>query len=83
MASFTEFINLPSNQVKNTRIGDDYDLDFSWADPHRKLFNHYDIEGVFNWQIGDAAIWDRNHLHAASDFTKKHPYKDAITFFFE
>lgn len=83
LTSFNEFVNLPPDQIKNTKIGNEYDLDFAWADPARKLFNHYDVEGVFNWRIGDAAMWDRNHLHAASDFTKKHPYKDAITFFFE
>jgi hypothetical protein len=81
--SFLEFGKMPPSEIKNSNLGDRYDLEFCWGDPNNKLYNHYPFLGVFNWKLGSAAIWDRNHLHAATDFTKKHPYKDAITIFFE
>lgn len=81
--AFENFANLPSSQIANTKIGDQYDLKFAWQDPIRKLYNHYPVLGVYNWRLETAAVWDRNLLHAASDFSEKHAYKDAITIFFE
>ena len=80
---FNEFIALPQHQVQNHRTGDRCDLEFSWQDPNKKLYNHLDLDMIYNWKLGTAAYWNRNQLHAASDFTKHYPYKDCITIFFE
>jgi len=81
---FNEFGMLEQSELKNTGIGDEYDLAFSWEDtrPGYQLYNHLTLDCVFNWKIGDAAVFDRTQLHAATDFTKHCPFKDAITIFF-
>ena len=68
--------------VKNSGIGDKYDLAFADDNPDRKIYNHLTVDCIFNWKFGDAAVFDRTQLHAATDFTKHHQYKDAITVFF-
>lgn len=81
--SFMSFGSLPDNEVRNSHLGDKYDLDFCWEDPRRKIFNHYEFDCAFPWKLGSMATFPRNQLHAATDFTKKFPYKDAITIFCE
>lgn len=82
---FQQFSKLAEHELKNSGIGDQYDLAFSWGDPRPgyQYYNHLTLDCVFNWRIGDAAVFDRNQLHAASDFTAHCPYKDAITIFFK
>ena len=55
----------------------------AWEKGERNFCNHLTLDGVYNWKLGTAVIWERNQLHASSDFTKHHKYKDAITTFFE
>ena len=83
IAAFNRFIDLPETEVLNNHTGDLVDLEFCWQDPNKKLYNHYELDLCYNWRLGSAAYWDRNQIHAASDFTKHAPYKDAITIFFE
>jgi len=81
---FMNFGSLDEREISNNKLGEKYDLDFCWDDPRptHKIYNHLDLDCVFNWKIGNAAVFDRMQLHSATDFTKKHPYKDAITIFF-
>ena len=79
---FFDFGSLDAKDVKNSGIGDKYDLAFADDNPDRKIYNHLTVDCIFNWKFGDAAVFDRTQLHAATDFTKHHQYKDAITVFF-
>jgi len=79
----TDFVNLPNDKVQNSNITEEVDLDFAWEKGERNFCNHLTLDGVYNWKLGTAVIWERNQLHASSDFTKHHKYKDAITTFFE
>jgi hypothetical protein len=80
---FLEFSKLPNTQIKNNGIGKLYDLEFAWGDKHKKLYNHLDIDAVFEWKLGSAATWGRNQLHASTNFTNHIAYKDCLTIFFE
>lgn len=80
---FMEFSKLPIDQIKNNDIGKLYDLEFAWADKNKKLYNHLELDNVFNWKLGSAATWGRNQLHASTDFTHYNAYKDCLTIFFE
>lgn len=79
----TEFVNLPNDKVQNSNVTEKIDLDYAWEKGERNFCNHLTLDGVYNWRLGTAVIWERNQLHASSDFTKHHKYKDAITTFFE
>jgi hypothetical protein len=83
--AFMAFTELADADIRNSNLGATYDLAFAWDDPNpaRKLYNHLTFDSVFNWELTSAAVWDRNQIHAASDFTKHHAFKDAITIFFE
>lgn len=85
VTEFRNFSRLDQSKIKNSGIGDKYDLDFCWSDPRPgyQYYNHLTLDCVFNWRIGDAALFDRTQLHAASDFRQHSQYKDAITIFFE
>jgi hypothetical protein len=80
---FKQFIDMPASEVVDNGTGLLCDLEFCWQDPVKKLYDHLEFDTVYNWKLGSAAYWNRNQLHAASDFTKHHLYKDAITIFFE
>lgn len=80
---FLSFSKLPINQIKNNGIGKLYDLEFAWGDKNKKLYNHLDVDNVFEWKLGNAATWGRNQLHASTNFTNHVAYKDCLTIFFE
>lgn len=80
---FLAFSQLPNDQIKNNGIGELYDLEFAWGDKNKKLYNHLEVDNVFNWKLGSAATWGRNQLHASTDFTNHVAYKDCLTIFFE
>lgn len=80
---FLAFSKLPTDQIRNNGIGELYDLEFAWGDKNKKLYNHLDVDTVFNWKLGSAATWGRNQLHASTDFTNHAAYKDCLTIFFE
>jgi hypothetical protein len=80
---FLAFSKLANDQIKNNGIGELYDLEFSWGDKTKKLYNHLEVDNVFSWKLGNAATWGRNQLHASTDFTKYAAYKDCLTIFFE
>lgn len=81
--SFMAFNELPNHQVKNNHIGSKYNLEFCWEHPFKKIYNHYQFDCAFEWKLGSMVTWPRTQLHSATDFTKKFPYKDAITIFCE
>jgi len=80
---FLAFSNLDNNQIKNNGIGELYNLEFAWGDKNKKLYNHLEVDTVFEWKIGSAATWGRNQLHASTNFTNHVAYKDCLTIFFE
>jgi hypothetical protein len=82
-ADFARFSALPAVEVKNNHLGDRYNLAYCFDDPRRKIYNHYELDYVYHWKLGTAGFWDRNQIHAATDFTEHHQYKDAVTIFFE
>jgi len=80
---FLAFSKLPIDQIKNNGIGELYDLEFAWGDKNKKLYNHLEVDTVFDWKLGNAATWGRNQLHASTNFTPHTAYKDCLTIFFE
>ena len=84
--SIHNFINLPDAEVKNNNITSKFELDFCSkepeGDPNRCIYNHYELDINFNWKLGTAVHWNRNQLHAATDFTKHVMYKDAVSVVF-
>lgn len=81
--SMKNFSDLSDDEIINSGISKIYDLEFCWADPRRKLQDHYKFDIAFPWKLGQAATWGRTQLHASTDFARHGLYKDCLTIFFE
>lgn len=56
-------------------------LDHVEKDYDRMQLARLALDKIYNWKIGSLVVWDRNQLHAATDFTKSGLAKTAITLF--
>ena len=69
---------LPKISNEPLEIGEDLDH----VDPVLKeKIKYIPLDQIFNWKIGDIAIWNRNQLHSASNFLPSGKFKTAITLF--
>lgn len=79
-ALLEEFNQLLPSQVRNSRISERYDLRHNTV--YIPLCDHLTLDGVFDWQLGSAVMWDRNQLHSATYFNDHCKFKDSIVIMF-
>jgi len=60
-----------------------YDLDHTYNSNIKKWCDYLTLDGIYNWKLGSAAVWDRNQLHCATNFLPHCAHKDAICIMFE
>lgn len=77
------FSNMSLEKVLNNGLDQKYELSCAWGDTSKSLVNHLKFDKAVEWKLGQAVTWNRNQLHASTDFNKHRPFKDCLTIFFE